>query len=683
MTKDNFEEATRRAILKGAAATLGVGIAGSAAGHPGEDGKHQANDGAHEIHRHDRSKNAELVGYHSIGDIGSESTSGEADEAMHGMVTDIWIEGDLGFLAIQSSSAPTGNRGVAILDVSPYTRAESRSELDDAEMTVLSFIGNESEAGTANDVKVSNDQQILAYSKQSIGALYGEPASVSTDTQSAPGAEPQGVIVYDISDPENPEYIGSATGPNVGFHNCFVHQIGGDYYVFGIQGAIPGSAAVHVYRVTAAGLELIDIWGGDDLPATSLGTEGVNYYCHDFYAHDDPVSGKPLGFIAYWNYGGVVLDLSNPEDIGALGRGLGVGDVPDEDQVPRVHYVQPAPAEIGGKRLLIGGQEHGGQTNEISGLIAAWDIDEMIETGREEFTKVEPLATYTLYDKVTYDGYAFSPHNNDVVVNGDDAWITQSHYHAGIRFLKIQPPSQGDTDGWHIAGRRVRSTDGNPIRQETTTNDNGEEELVQEFETNANGVFTSGFENASLEEETQAYYSAHIEVPDETKTDDNVTPNFWSARSLNGVTFGGNQHSGLYAVAADPIEVGTRTAADVDVTRVDDASVFTSGQTNRIDYSVRTNEDVKIRDRLPSGWEVTGGDATTTYDTGDGLVVEFDETVTARSGSRSVFVTVDGTADEQVGPVQFSAEADPSRGGKDWETLADSVETLFVAPVST
>jgi hypothetical protein len=491
MTKDNLEEATRRAILKGAAATLGVGIAGSAAGHPGEDGKHQANDGAHEIHRHDRSKNAELVGYHSIGDIGSESTSGEADEAMHGMVTDIWIEGDLGFLAIQSSSAPTGNRGVAILDVSPYTRAESRSELDDAEMTVLSFIGNESEVGTANDAKVSNDQQILAYSKQSIGTRYGEPASASTDTQSAPGAEPQGVIVYDISDPENPEYIGSATGPNVGFHNCFVHQIGGDYYVFGIQGAIPGSAAVHVYRVTAAGLELIDIWGGDDLPVTSLGTEGASFYCHDFYAHDDPVSGKPLGFIAYWNYGGVVLDLSDPEDITALGRGKGV---------PRTHYVQPAPAEVGGKRLLIGGQEHGEQTNNISGIIAAWDVDAIVES--DGFTEVNPLAEYKLYNKVTYDGYAFSPHNNDVVVNGDDAWITQSHYHAGIRFLKIQPPNQGDTDEWHIAGRRVRSIDGSAIKQETADLDgDGEEELVQEFETDANGVFTSGFENAFLEEE--------------------------------------------------------------------------------------------------------------------------------------------------------------------------------------
>jgi hypothetical protein len=68
--------------------------------------------------------------------------------------------------------------------------------------------------------------------------------------------------------------------------------------------------------------------------------------------------------------------------------------------------------------------------------------------------------------------------------------------------------------------------------------------------------------DARLEEAARAYYSAHLEVSQETKTDDSVSPNFRSARSFDGVTFGGNQHTGVYAVASDPIEVGTRTAAD-------------------------------------------------------------------------------------------------------------------------
>jgi hypothetical protein len=33
--------------------------------------------------------------------------------------------------------------------------------------------------------------------------------------------------------------------------------------------------------------------------------------------------------------------------------------------------------------------------------------------------------------------------------------------------------------------------------------------------------------------------------------------------------------------------------------------------------------------------------------------------------------------------VQFATDDDPSKGGRDWETLADSVEMPFVAPIST
>ena len=675
----------RRTFVKGLTSALALGAVGSATGHPSDE-EHPSFSEGHGIHRHDKTKNAELVGFHTLGDVGSESVSGGPDNPLYGMITDIWLEGDLGFVSMQTTSAPTGNRGVAILDVSAYTRAESRAELERAEMTVLSYIGNETEAGAGNSVKVSDDGQYLAFSKQAIGARYGRPASASTEDQDEPGPNVTGAEVYDISDPGDPEYIGSAQGPHAGFHNCFVHQIGGDHYVFGVQGVGAGTAGVQIFRITDAGVIPVNFWGGDDLPVTDYGTNAIGglfgpipgFYCHDFFVHRDPKTGTPLGFVANWNFGTVVLDMSDPTDIETLGRG----------KMDVAHYTQPAPALVDGKRLLVAGQERdespeGGPT--YSGYVNLFDLDAIIEG--EGFTSVDPLAQWTLYDNVEFANgtYAFSPHNHDIVVEDDeDAWIVQANYHAGVRFLKIEPPGEGETDGWHIAGRRVRTTDGNPIKQEREDLDgDGEEEVVTTFETDRNGVFTSGFENARLAEEAKAYYSSHVEVPPESATDDNAFPNFWDARSLNGVTFGASQHTGLYALAADPMEVGTRTAANVSVTRTDDGTAFTDGQTDRIDYDVRTDEDVTIRDRLPSDWEVVGGDAVTTYDTGDGLVVEFDETVTARSGSRTLFVTVNGAADEQVGPVQFSAEDDPSRGGKDWETLADSVETLFVAPVST
>lgn len=666
MPGDDFEEATRRAVLKGAAGALGLAAAGSASGHPG--GEHPSFSGEHEIHRHRKAKNADLVGFHSLGGGGSESVSGQPEDALHGMVTDVWIEGDLGFIAIQTSSEPTGNRGVAVLDVSAYTRAETRAELDDAEMTVLSFIGKETEAGTGNDVKVSDDGQYLAYSKQALGATYGRPASTSTEDQDAIGPNATGAEVYDISDPGNPEYIGTAQGPNAGFHNCFIEQIGGDHYVFGVQGAVVGDAAVHIYRIDAGdGVVPVNVWGGGDLPVTGYGTDAASFYCHDFYAHNDPRTGTPLGFVSYWNNGVIVLDLSDPTDITALGRG----------RMNVAHYAQPVPETVNGKRLFVGGQERSSSSGGKSGDINLFDLDAIMDA--DGFTTVDPLATYRLYDAVNFEGYAFSPHNCDIVVEPDgDAWITQAHYHAGIRFLKIQPLDESPTDDWHLTGRRVRSTDGEPIKQETRETD-GETEFVQEFETDSSGVFTKGFANARLAEPGRAYYSDHVEVPEETKTDSTVTPNFWSARALNGVTFGGGQHTGLYAVAADPMEVGTWTAPDADVTRTDDGALFTAGGTNFLKYEVQTDEPVRLRDRLPSGWTVADGDDVTTYDTGDGLRVEFDEPV-SDGGTRKLFVTVDGPGNSQIGPVQFTPDDNPSRGGKDWETVAGSVSSLFVGP---
>ena len=144
-----------------------------------------------------------------------------------------------------------------------------------------------------------------------------------------------------------------------------------------------------------------------------------------------------------------------------------------------------------------------------------------------------------------------------------------------------------------------------------------------------------------------------------------------------------SQHSGLYAIAADPMDVGTRTAADVSVDRNSDGRVFTGGQTNRLEYEVETDEPVRLRDRLPSSWRVVGGDAHTAYDTGDGRRVEFDEPVEptgAGSATRTLFVTVSGVEGPQVGPVEFSAEAEPSKGGKDWETLSGTVASSLVGP---
>lgn len=762
----------RRTFLKGIGAGLAVAGLGAstAGGHPAG--------GNHRIHRHHATKNADLVGYHSLGGFGSEDTGGKPENALPDTVSEAWVEGDYVFASYLSS---TENRGVAILDASGYTRADDVEEARGAQMSLIATIGNETEAGTAADVKVSDDGDVLVYSKQAIGATYGERASTSTQVQDAPGAEPAGLIAYDISDPGEPAYIGSATGPNAGFHNCFVHEIGGDHYAFGVQGVGAGSAGVHIYRILDNGLEFVNYWGGGDLrqgeyAAPSTGPLALGFNCHDFYVQDDPKTGRPVGYVAYWNYGVRVVDLSDPTDLTELGFG----------EMPRAHYAQPAPTLIDGKRVFIGGQEWGSRSNQGAGFVRLFDGDALFE--EEGSTKCPELDTWELYENVNYDGYTFSPHNADITKEG---WITQAHYHAGIRFLKIQSPEESSTGEWRIAGKRntteqfgggehlnvedagesfsgiitpgalgtTRTTheftvpdDDRPIQGIEATlswnagaNQQDNDLILQEnlgtkadpqwavvdssktlggpesvsgpvdpgrqyrfvVETYANAasqytIDASYFEyekgklrfERSVEEPALAYYRDHVEVPAAAKTDGQVSPNFWSARTENGITFGCSRHTGLYAVAAEPMDVGTRTPVDIDVARADDGTAFTAGQTDRIDYAVESDTEVKVRVRIPSSWSVVGGDPSTDTEVGDGRMVEFTDPVPAHDHSghdhaggetaptRTLFVQAPAgagaTGSYTFGPFEYSTD-----GGETWEPVPDTDSTEYVAGIGT
>ena len=764
------DSVTRRRVLKALGVSATAAAVGSAAGHPDaeEDTRHDASNGSHSIHEHTTTVNTERVGYHSLGGFGSESLGGDPEDHVHGAVSEVWVEGDLAFVSLLSSSEPTGNRGVAVLDVSQYTRAETRDELADAEMFLLSYIDNENQAGTMADVKASEDGQYLFVSKQAIGALYGEAASPSTDQHDAASPMATGIEAYDISNPANPAYLGSAQGPNAGFHNCFTFRIGGSHYVFGVQGVAAGDAGVHVYRLeeSTGQLEPVNFWSGGDLTQGEYDTDAANYYGHDFYMHRDPKTGRPVGYWSEWNNGVRVLDFSDPTDVVELGFG----------PMDAAHYAQPVPVTIDGKRLFLGGQELGSQTNGHSGYVHLFDGDALFEEG---VTECPTLDSWTLYENVSYSGYAFSPHNFDVT---EDGWITLAHYHAGVRFLEIQPPGEGDvaTDQWHLAGKRVGSsgtdggsttrtetdesesfsglmTPGGPTGPARTTQTHeftapeGVDALEATLSWGANqqdldlyldervdggwtriassatlggpesvaGAVTPGtdyrfvvatyahvasqysiegtyfaieggdshdshdhsHEERTVLEPARAYYSDHVEVPDDSQTFGSVTPNFWGARIENGVTFASGINSGLYAIAADPVPVGTRSAVDLIVETGDDGRVFTAGQTNQLELTVQSDATVRIRTRIPPSWTVVGGDAHATQDVGDGTMVTFEDEVPGDESqtTRTLFVEApDSTGSYTFGPVEYSAD-----GGVSWEPVADSTTSNSVVGLDT
>ena len=132
------------------------------------------------------------------------------------------------------------------------------------------------------------------------------------------------------------------------------------------------------------------------------------------------------------------------------------------------------------------------------------------------------------------------------------------------------------------------------------------------------------------------------------------------------------------AAAPDPVEA----VPDVEVAgeRADDASLFTGGQTNRIDITVDPDEDVVVRDPMPTEWDVVVGDGDPREE-GDTTYVEFG---TAPAGEATTFTYYaeaptgpTASGEYRFGPVEASVDGDS------WETVAGTGDTNYVVGVET
>lgn len=114
----------------------------------------------------------------------------------------------------------------------------------------------------------------------------------------------------------------------------------------------------------------------------------------------------------------------------------------------------------------------------------------------------------------------------------------------------------------------------------------------------------------------------------------------------------------------------------IDVSRADDGSAFTGGQTDQVDITVDAWRSIKVRDRLPDGWEHTGGGGEVTTD-GETRYVEFspssDETYTYFAKAPS---DAEATGTYTFGPVEIDA-------GYGWTPVRDTEDTNLVVGQST
>ncbi|PSP87359.1 hypothetical protein BRC90_10350 [Halobacteriales archaeon QS_4_69_34] len=690
---------SRRTLFKTVASGLAVaGLSASGVGGHPTSGDH-GNEGHEHVLEDDFGMTN--VGYHSLGGVGSESLSGSPDEPHYGGLSELRVKGDIAACGLISSKSPTVDRGVALLDVSAYTRAESREELERAEMTVLSFIPNEDNATSVMDVKFSDDGQYLFVTQQPVAALFavlaGNAPEARSEGDSFENPEHAGVLAVDVSNPGDPEILGRQEYA-FGMHNCYHHRIGGEDYVFGVTGPLGDPAGVYVHRFdrTSGELELVNFWAHDAEyrqgevgdPTNKAGLASNEYYAHDITVIDDPVTGDPYAYLANWGTehdsgnsksGARVLDVSDPADIEELGVFT----------MERAHTIEPIRRTVNGKRLFVVGQENpnpdadtgdGSEkyTNERGHtghyyLVDATGVEkDDVDLGAasldtEESTAGDELAKWVWRTNAAFDDFTYSAHNIDIIDTEVDGtrrlFVTAGHYHAGTRVLEIGYP-------------------GGPAVSEEDRQGDPYDDLSEDEEPISEGGNPSG-SNGWLLAET-GWSRTHFNTPPDSKFGSlsAATPYRWGAVGENGVIFSSDISTGVYAMRLDDpaIPVGTRTVHEASATLEDDGSTFTAGQTNQVTITVETEAPVEVRLNVPRLWEVVAGDPHEEREVADNRLVEFDEPA---DGSTKFDVFLEpqeaptGTV-YTLGPVEVTSDVDAANDQQIWEALPDTEDANVV-----
>lgn len=336
------------------------------------------------------------------------------------------IKGDHAYL---SRTGP--DQGLVIFDVS-----------DVENPTQVGYLNLE--AGFEPDIEVSDDGRWAFWETQRF------PTSAELPNPLEPGANlHRGVHIVDITDKANPRWAGySPTWPD-GPHSITYANISGRHIVFQSVYAFAYAYA----NVEVPGAQRLVISELDtSLPIASLRTlaeyvdpeaQGLERMPHDVSIYVHPVTGRTYAYVAYWDVGVVILDVTdpaNPERVGAI-QDFGPAGYAD------IHMARQFPQTIAGRVVVVAEPEIGAQPD--SGYITFHDVT---DPANPTF-----LSAWLLPGNLTSAGGSLGPHYFDVM----DGRVALASYHAGFWVIDVHD----ETNLLHprtVAYALVNATAGGP-----------------------------------------------------------------------------------------------------------------------------------------------------------------------------------------------------------------------------
>ena len=223
-------------------------------------------------------------------------------------VTDVWAHGNYAYLGtFDDILCSLDFTGVHIVDIA-----------DPANPEKVAFIP--AKPGTRNnDVKVAHidtpsfSGEILVASNEACGSPFN-PRLHSNGIASGPG---QGLAIWDVTDPTKPKAL-KQNYLDFGVHNTFIWQQGENAYMMVVDD--DNVQDTHIVDITRPqSPREIAVTGRLDWPADIAAEfgEGAGMFLHDIWVQDN--GGQIIAYLAYWDAGLVLLDVTNPADPVFLG----------------------------------------------------------------------------------------------------------------------------------------------------------------------------------------------------------------------------------------------------------------------------------------------------------------------------------------------------------------------------
>jgi len=235
-----------------------------------------------------------------------------------------------------------------------------------------------------------------------------------------------GFFLYDISTPAHPERV-AFHSTSFSLHNSFIH----DDHVYMTGSGLPREPVV-IYNIENDDPEEVARWSVVDSNPEWKDVESLYATCHDVYVQDNRL------YVAYWDAGTWVVDVSSPSDPRAIGR-LGDHSLDYLQSLPKSsseftelpgnsHYVQPS----SDASFIFSGKEAWDlDSTEIDGGPGGIEIWNSTSSGFQLTTVLRPpRVSNEEYDNTTAHNFG---------IRGNRLYT--SWYNGGVRVYDIGTPS--------------------------------------------------------------------------------------------------------------------------------------------------------------------------------------------------------------------------------------------------